>query len=796
MTLWRASTWESELISDMSGLIIKYRWLIISMCIAGGLFFIILIPSARTDPDMRNYIPRDMPSVMSTDSIEEIFGFQDMLLVLYSDSAGLTREGLRILKETEKGLSEIRGISSIISPFSIRTIRSEDGMMVAERLVDRVPANDEETAELKNKIQLNRYAGDVVFSPDLKTSVMTLTLSEKTTETKILSGIDSVLAATGQGNKFSEAGLPAVRSYIVKDVRKDAVKIVPAALLIMLLVLRISLGSWKNVFTPFTVVVLATGISIGLIPLLGWKISIISLLVPVILIAVANNYGIYLASLYRKINEKHNGSAHATISELLKTQKTPILYSGLTTIAGLLGLVTHSIIPARQVGILASAGVALALILSLFLVPAILSVNNQKKSNTGKKIPGPERLSERFWTRLSGIIIKHPGKILIITCAVILVFSAGIFKIRTDTNQEHFFSESHPLRKASEIINRNFGGSQTISVMISGDIKDPQVMKGIDRLTTRLEAEKGAGKVFSIASAVREMTKALYGKDEEGYNSIPGSREAIAQLFELYYMSGDSEDFKQLLNPESDKAHILIRLSDPDREVIRRIKGVISETSGEIPARVTTGGYALIMADFTGSLVKGQVFSLAFALVTVFILLSIVFRSVRGGLTGSIPLAASIIILFGFMGYTGIAIDPATALLSSVMIGVGVDFTIQYIWRLKLELAAGNDMKTATGRAMSSIGHSIMTNALTVMAGFSALIVSGFTSIRFFGYLVVISIASCLAGALLTIPAFIVKYNPAFVRKNIDNLKTDKNEDEADTSVIVHSGGKSVGPAA
>lgn len=780
----------------MSGLIIKYRWLIISICLAGGLFFIFLIPSARTDPDMRNYIPRDMPSVMSTDSIEEVFGFQDMLLVLFSDPAGLTREGLQILKETENGLSEITGISSIISPFSIRTIRSEDGTMVAERLVDHVPANDAETAELKKKIEQNSYAGDVVFSPDLKTSVMTLTLSEKTTETKILSGIDSVLAATGHGNKFSQAGLPAVRSYIMKDVRKDAVKIVPAALLIMLLVLRISLGSWKNVFTPFTVVVLATGISIGLIPLLGWKISIISLLIPVILIAVANNYGIYLASLYGKINERHNGSTHATISELLRTLKTPILYSGLTTIAGLLGLATHSIIPARQVGILASAGVALALLLSLFMVPAMLSVNKQHNDNPGKKNPRPGRFSERFRTRISDMITKHPGRILFITVAVIMVFSAGIFKIRTDTNQEHFFPESHPLRKASEIINRNFGGSQTISVMISGDIKDPQVMKGIDRLTERLESEKGAGKVFSIATAVREMTKALYARDESGYNSIPDTREAIAQLFELYYMSGDSEDFKQLLNPENDKAHILVRLSEPDQENIRRIKDIISETSKDIPAKVTTGGYALIMADFAGSLVKGQVFSLAFALVAVFILLSFVFRSVKGGLTGSIPLAASIIILFGFMGYTGIAIDPATALLSSVMIGVGVDFTIQYIWRLKLELASCNDLKEATCRAMSSIGHSIMTNALTVMAGFSALIFSGFTSIRFFGYLVVISIASCLAGALLTIPAFILKFNPSFIRKPIENLKEYKNENEVHTSAVIPSGSKSIGPAA
>jgi len=779
----------------MSRLIIKYRWLIISMCFTGGLFFILLIPSARTDPDMRNYIPGNMPSVMSTDSIEEVFGFQDMMLVLYSDSSGLTSEGLEILRKTEAGLKELNGISSVISPFNIRTIKSEDGMMAAERLVEEIPANDAETDDLKKKILENSYAASAVFSPDLKTSVITLTLSEKTTENKILEGIDSVIAASGNEHKFSIGGLPAVRRYIMKDVRKDAFIIVPAALFIMLMVLRISLGSWKNVLTPFTVVALATGISIGLIPLLGWKISIISLLIPVILIAVANNYGIYLASLYDRINRKNNGSAQSTIAELLKLLKTPILYSGLTTIAGLLGLVIHSIIPARQVGILASTGVAIALLLSLFMVPAMLSVSNSR-DNATKITKTAGIFPESFWVRISDIITTHPGKILIATGAIILIFMAGILRIRTDTNQEHFFPENHPLRKASEIINTNFGGSQTISVMITGDIKDPQVMKGIDRLTTRIEAEKGAGKVFSISAAVREMTKAVYTREEDGYNSIPDSREAIAQLFELYYMSGDSEDFKQLLNPENDKANILIRLSVPEHEVIERIKGIIKESAKDIPARVTTGGYAVIMSDFTGSLVKGQVFSLVFALVAVFLLLSLVFRSFKGGLTGSVPLAASIIILFGFMGFTGIAIDPATALLSSVMIGVGVDFTIQYIWRLRIELAEENNIKSATRAALTSIGQSIMTNALTVMAGFSALIFSGFTSIRFFGYLVVISIASCLAGALLTIPALILKFNPSFVRVKDYNQKTDIYENKVSDSATFSADGKSIGPAA
>jgi predicted RND superfamily exporter protein len=174
------------------------------------------------------------------------------------------------------------------------------------------------------------------------------------------------------------------------------------------------------------------------------------------------------------------------------------------------------------------------------------------------------------------------------------------------------------------------------------------------------------------------------------------------------------------------------------------------------------------MADFAGSVITGQVYSLIFALITVFILLAIVFKSFKGGLIGSIPLAASIFILFGFMGFTGISLDAATALLSSIMIGVGVDFTIQYIWCFNIQINKGLSYSDATKASMETIGRSIIINALSVMAGFSALMFSGFTSIRFFGYLVIISIGSCLLGAIILIPAILVKLRPGFIKTEID----------------------------
>ncbi|MGB8491296.1 MAG: MMPL family transporter [Bacteroidales bacterium] len=732
----------------------------------------------KTDPEIRNYVPASIPSRTRTDKIEKEFGVQDMVVVLFSDSCILDKDNLQQIKNIDKAISRISGISSRVSPFTVRTIRNEDGAMVVNPLIKRIPGDRAAVKDLGREIIASRFARDVVISSDLTAASIAATVNGSEEEGKTISKIDSVINANPGKSKILTGGLPYIRQNIVRDVKKDGIVLVPLALLIMLLILKANLGSWRNVMMPFSVVFLATAFSVALIPLLGWKMSIITLLVPVILIAVANNYGIYLASRYQELkHENPHASPHELVRYLLRSLNMPILFSGLTTIAGILGLLTHSIIPARQVGILAASGVTVALMMSLLLIPAMIFTSRSGISATARA-NGRGFAFGAILDRLSAVIIRNPGRILLISLITIVTISSGIFLLKINTNQENYFPEKSPVRQASGLISSKFGGTQSISIMVSGDIDDPEIMKGIDNVTTKLGQEKGVGNVFSISQAVREMSKAIYTSGEYGYDRIPDSRDAIAQMFELYNMSGSPDDFKQLVNLENTKAHILVRLSEPENNVIRALETKISSWTKDIPAEVTVGGYALIMSDFAESIIRGQAFSLLFAVVSVLILLSIIFRSLKGGLIGSIPLVASILVLFGFMGFTGIALDAATALLSSVMIGVGVDFTIQYIWCFNLQIGKGLSYAEATTASMKTIGRSIIINALSVMAGFSALMFSGFTSIRFFGYLMAISIGSCLIGALVIIPALLMKYRPGFIGFKTSNLKRKKDEKE------------------
>ncbi len=755
----------------MTGIIIKYRWWIISISLILGAMFGALIPSSETDPDIRNYVPATLRSRIETDKIENEFGVQDMVVILFSDSCILRSDNLLKIKEIDRAISRLKGVTTRISPFTVRSIKGDEGMIAADRLIKKIPADSLEISNLTNEILKNQFARDNVISSDMTTASIVATINSQIDETETLRRIDSIISAHPGRARILTGGLPYIRRYIMKDVRNDGLILIPAALIIMLLILKLTLGDWRSVLMPFSVVVLSTLISMGLIPLLGWKISILTLLVPILLVGIANNYGIYLVARYQEIHLANPGiSKGSMLNDLLKSLNMPIIFSGLTTIAGILGLLTHSVIPARQVGILAASGVSMALLMSLILIPALIYLRNPLTVVKNGKKRGNSFFNNNL-SALSGLIVKYHGRILIISVVITLLISAGSFFIKIDTNQENYFPARHPVRQASELINAKFGGSQTISVMVTGDIKSPEVMNGIDHFTNRIEKMDGVGRVFSISQVVREMSKAIYSSNEEGYNRIPSSRDGIAQMFELYNMSGDQEDFRQLMNLDNSKAHILIRLSDPSNEVIKEVKDKITGLAVGFPASITVGGYAIIMADFAGSIIRGQISSLIFALVTVFILLSIILKSMNGGLIGSIPLAASMVVLFGIMGISGIALDAATALLSSIMIGVGVDFTIQYIWCYNSQLRTGLSASDATRATIQTIGRSIIINAVSVMAGFSALILSGFTSIRFFGYLVLISIGSCLLGAILIIPAFMLQFKPKFVEKDLSRNK-------------------------
>ena len=188
----------------------------ISVSCPGSQDWASLIPSSETDPDIRNYIPRNMPSRVTNDSIEKEFGVQDMIMVLFTDSTILNQGDLRQVKEVDRALSRMEGIGTVNSLYTARKIEGRDGMMVVDPLIDRIPETNEDLETLRQEILANRFARDIVVSSDMTAAAITGTINSTVPEYETLNKVDSVIAAQQGDARILTGGLPYIRQFIRK----------------------------------------------------------------------------------------------------------------------------------------------------------------------------------------------------------------------------------------------------------------------------------------------------------------------------------------------------------------------------------------------------------------------------------------------------------------------------------------------------------------------------------------------------------------------------------------------------
>ncbi|NQU27911.1 MAG: RND family transporter, partial [Candidatus Marinimicrobia bacterium] len=539
--------------------------------------------------------------------------------------------------------------------------------------------------------------------------------------------------------------------------------LMPIALGLMLISLFITFRQLRGVLLPLSVVIMSIVFAMGFHVWLGWELSILSILLPVMLIAIANDYGIHLVASYQELNaECKLWSKSELVKAVLAGLSKPIVLTGLTTIAGILCLLTHLMVPAKQLGVSAAVGIAYALLLSLFFLPALMSILRRPRPVLADQRQQRFNL-ERGLLFFGRVVAQYPRRIVSSAIVLTITIAGGIFFLEVDSNIINFFPANHATRQTADLINTHFGGSENLAVLISGDIKDPALLRRLDHYEFELEKLPDVGNITSIATIIKAMSRALNDPDEPGYDQIPNSREAVAQYIELYNMSGNPDDFEQIVDFDYQNAQLIIMLRNPDASAI---KGVIKEVKKLMESDRDAnrlGGQSLITAELSDIVVRGQMISLAAAILIITLMMMLLFRSAVAGILAAVPLLMAVILLFGLMGYFGVRLDIATAMLSSIMIGVGVDYTIHFLWRYRRERQEGLEYQAAVLKTLTTTGRGITFNALSVMVGFGALIVSLFPPIKFFGFLVVMSIFTCLIGALVLVPALCLVWKPRFL---------------------------------
>lgn len=750
---------------EIADRIVQFRWFIIFAFIAITLVFASQIPMAKIASDLKSMLPTDMESRINTDKIDEIFGGTDMLMVVIKADDVLRPETLKRVKNISRQMKRIKGVDKVLSLFELKSIKGEEEAMIINPAVKRIPKTEEQKEALRRELKDNDIVYGSVVSEDFTLTAVIALLKSGVSDGFIVSEVNKLVENNPGQEEVVIGGLPNWRVQVAKSIQTDLRRFLPLGLLIMLIFLYICFKQLRGVLLPFAVVIMSIIVSMGLIPLLGWKIQVITVILPVMLIAIANDYGIHLVARYQELNVEGSHYLKKDLArKIFSSLSRPVLLTGLTTMVGMLCLLGHIIIAARQLGVLAASGIVFALAASLFFIPAVASF-----LPTSKKVIHASRDSEKkpvleWLLAFFGNFVSKYSKVIVVVSLILAAFvSVGIFFVVVNTDPNKYYSKDHPIVYTANLINKDLGGSQNISIVYEGDIKDPRIMKKIDRVERKIEEIPEVGNTTSIARVVRQMSRALNDAGEEFYDVIPETRNAIAQYFELYSMSGDPEDFEKLVDFPYENAIITARIKTTSTSGLDKVIEQIEKMVKDDKEVKLVGGFGLIFSELARVLVTGQFISLGLAILVVGVLIMILFRSVTAGLISAIPLSISVITLFGLMGIFGIELNIATSMLSSIMIGVGIDYTIHILWRYKEERMNELAPRPAIRRALTTTGRGIIFNALSVIIGFVILFTSSFMPVRFFGFLVIVSIFTCLMGALVLIPSLCIVLRPKFL---------------------------------
>ncbi|MBW1808940.1 MAG: RND family transporter [Deltaproteobacteria bacterium] len=755
-----------RIMRKVADFIVRFRWLMIVSFIAATALSAYRLPNAEIDPEIKSMLPADMVERLDLNRIEDLFGGTEMVMLVISAEDVLATDTLKRLRKISRRMGRLKQVDRVLSLFTLKDIRSQDDTLVVDPAIKRIPTNDESRERLRAELKTNEVVYGNVVSKDFRATAVIGMLNAKAKDDETMAGLKQLIADVPGPEQVEITGMPHLRHHLAHTIPKEFGMLMSVGLALMLLFLFACFRQIRGMLLPFVVVVMSIAFGMGLIPLLGWNIQMITILVPIILIAVANDYGIHVLARFQEENQPGDQRSSKELARaVVRHLVYPVLVTGLTTIAGLLCLLSHIIIPARQVGILAASAVAFALVGSLVFIPAWLAVLKKPKPVVGVTNRGGRiRPLERMLHAVASLVAHRPRGLLVSAVVIAAVTASGMYFLVVDTDPMAEHPYDSPIRRVARLVDKSFGGSAALSMVAHGDIKDPAVLKRIDAVEKRLAALPDVGQTSSVAKLVRQMNRVLDDESPEP-NKIPDTRQAVAQYFLLYSMAGDPEDFDRVVDFNYENSLITARLNTLSSNAINRVMEFARAEKAAAPEGFfpVVGGFIGILGRMSEAIVNGQIASLLLSLVLVSLLVMMLFRSFVAGILAVIPIGMALALLFGLMGYTGIPLNITTAMLSSIMIGVGIDYTIHFLWRYREERRKGKQPPEAVRVTLTTTGRGIVFNALSVIIGFAALFLSYFLALQWFGFLVVVTIGACLVGALGLLPALCLVLRPRFL---------------------------------
>ena len=719
--------------------------------------------------------------IQSLDWVHNVVTILDLPLLNSSDQTLSERlKNFSTLKS--EGIDRQKGFNEILnSPVFKNFIISEDGTTTGiivyikenKKLKELIIKNNEYNKKLSNNEEVDNHK---LFINELENYK---NIAKKKNHQNILE-IREIIKNYENIGKIHLGGIPMIADDMMSFIKSDIIVFGSGVFLFIILTLWFIFRKFLWIVIPLSSCFFSVTIMMGLLGLLGWKVTVISSNFIALMLILTMAMNIHVSVRYLQIRKENSIRKNQdTILLAMSKMFWPIIYTVLTTICAFLSLIFSDIKPIIDFGWMMTLGLITSFIVTFLLLPTILNFLSTDKTEV------KEEKKSYIINFFSNVAIDN-SKIIFSTTFIIIILSIyGISKLEVENSFINYFNKNTEIYKGMKLIDEKLGGTTPLEVIIkfAEKTKKDEIIEDdnefedwdednsdnekywftinkiekINKVHEYLDSLEGVGKVISFSSILKVAEQLNNNKKlgtlEMGvlYNKIPDSIK------------------EEIINPyisiEDNEARISLRIKDSDEnlrrnELIKKINYDIENKLGFKKDEFKLAGVLILFNNLLQSLFKSQILTLGFVMIGIFLMFLILFKNITLSIIGVIPNFIAAFFILGIIGLAGIPLDMMTITIAAITIGIAVDNSIHYIYRFKEEFLLKKNYETTLKHCHSTVGLAILNTSITIIFGFSILIFSNFIPTIYFGIFTGIAMLLAMVSVLTLLPKLILIIKP------------------------------------
>ena len=768
-------------------IIVNHPRKVLLLCALATVYFLIQIPRIPIETDLKKWLPEGNLEVEYYDEVRDSFGLTSraVIAVEHEGPGGVfnptTLELVATLTEAVKELDGVFEDDVISLATQDNIIGTAEGLDVTP-FMEEIPTTPAEVVALREAVHGNDMYWGTLVSKDDKGTLILAKFEDDVVRLDMYLQMRELVESVRErypNDRIYYAGRPILEGVLRAEVMEDMSVMMPIVIAVVIALLALTMRTTRGVVLPLVTVLISGIWTLGIMALIQSPLYSMSTMIPVVLMAIGCADGIHIISRYYEVVEQRgpmpggaddeSGRRREIVMETMTEMWAPVVMTSLTTMIGFLSMTVSNSLPPRSVGFFTALGVVAAGIISLTLIPAGLVLLKPvcPKALVPSRVEAGGGLLDSIFSYLGAAIYRRRKLVFGVAVVAVIASILGSTKVRIHEGLTANMAPGSETIKADSFLNEKFGGTTTVNLVIEGEeadcVKDPELLRRMDDLQSIAEEHPLVGASVSLAEYIKRMNKVM-NEDDESFDRVPDSRELVAQYLLLYSISGDPDDFEDVVDYEYRKANVSIQMTsdagEDIAEVFSYLQPRVEELFDGMPLKATLTGRAKMTLLVVGNVIRDQLQSFVVAIIAVFIITALMFRSARIGIIMIVPISIASLANFGLMGILGLPLQVATTFSACVGIGIGIDYTIHFFAKYRRLTALGFEGAEANVRTLRTSGRAIFFNAVVVAFGFLVLVWSNSPPNRNMGILVSLNMATSFLGAMTILPCVLNLVKP------------------------------------